>query len=65
MVVVITNTLARHRPLPDPLFPVRKLVLLLLAGYVVLSYWILCGSLIAPVDWSASRFRQGQGDVDE
>ena len=65
MVVVTTNTLARHRPLPDPPFPARKLALLLLAGYVVLSYRILWGSLIAPVDWSAPRFRQGQGDVDE
>ncbi|SRR6266478_50626 len=37
MVVVTTNTSARHRPLPDPLFPARKLVLLLLAGYVILS----------------------------
>ena len=32
--VVTTNTLARRRPLPDPLFLARKLVLLLLAGYV-------------------------------
>jgi cell division protein FtsL len=35
MVVVTTNTLARHRPLPDPLFLARKLVLLLLVGYVI------------------------------
>jgi hypothetical protein len=65
MVVVTTNTLAKHRPLPDPLFPARKLVLLLLAGYVNLSYQILWGSLIAPTDWSAPRIRQGQGVVDE
>lgn len=65
MVVVTTNTSARHRPLPDPLFPARKLVLLLLAGYVILSYRILWGSLIAPADGSAPRFRQGQGVVDE
>jgi hypothetical protein len=65
MVVVTTNTLARHQPLPDPLFPARKLVLLPLAGYVILSYRILWGSLIAPADWSAPRFRQGQGVVDE
>ena len=65
MVVVTTNTLARHRPLPDPLFPARKLVLLLLAGYVILSYRILWDSLKSPADWSAPWFRQGQGVVDE
>ena len=65
MVVVTTNTSARHQPLPDPLFPARKLVLLLLAGYVILFSQILWGLLIAPADWSAPRFSQGQGVVDE
>ena len=65
MVVVTTNTSARHRPLPDLLFPARKLVLLLLVGYVTLSFRILWASLIASADWSAPRFRQGQGVVDE
>jgi len=35
MVVVTINTLAKHRPLPDPLFLARKLVLSLLVGYVI------------------------------
>ncbi len=65
MVAVTINTSARRRPLPDPLFPVRKLVLLLPAGYVILSYRILLGSLMALADWPAPRFRQGQGGVDE
>ena len=65
MVVVTTNTSARHQPLPDPLFLARKLVLLLLAGYVILSYQTLWGSLIVLADWSTPRFRQSQGDVDE
>lgn len=65
MVVVTTNTSARLRPLPDPLFPARKSVLLLLAGYVNLLYRILWGSLIAPADWSTPWIRQGQGVVDE
>ncbi len=35
MVVVTTSTSVRHRPLPDPLFLARKLVLSLLVGYVI------------------------------
>ena len=65
MVVVTTNTSARHRQLPDLLFLARKLALLLLAGYVILSYRISWSSLIAFADWSTPRFRQSQGDVDE
>lgn len=65
MVVVITNISVRHRPLPDPRFLARKLVLLLLAGYVILSYRIPWSLLIALSDWSTPRFRQSQGGVDE
>jgi hypothetical protein len=35
MVVVITSTSGRHQPLLDLLFLARKLVLLLLVGYVI------------------------------
>jgi len=64
MVVVTTNTSAKHRPLPDPLFLARKLVLSLLVGYVIC--YTGPGSFVQGfTDWSSPWFSQGQGDIDE
>ena len=65
--LVSTSTLEKRRQLPVLLFPVKKLVLLLLVGYVMSRLIIFNGhscSRAPSVDGSLAWYRQGQRRID-